>query len=178
MDADWFSPDAAETVVWRGKPRVRRIIPSVAGALVVSLLAVLVGWVLSGSETTLGALVAWSGVAVVVLLAAGWVGLAYLHVRATDYVLTDRNVYKKTGVLSERVTQVGLGRIQNTTPRTLRATSSITRRPNGSRWTPTDGAHRGETGRPRRVRAGTGRAVDAGRGAFGSPTDRLFVGCR
>jgi len=117
MDADWFSPDAAETVVWRGKPRVRRIIPSVAGALVVSLLAVLVGWVLSGSETTLGALVAWGGVAVVVLLAAGWVGLAYLRVQATDYVLTDRNVYKKTGVLSERVTQVGLGRIQNTTLR-------------------------------------------------------------
>jgi membrane protein YdbS with pleckstrin-like domain len=119
-DADWFSPDASETVVWHGKPRVRRIIPHVVGALFLVVVAVGGGIALSSSAlpgTDLAATVVWGAVGLAVLAAVGWVGIAYLQIQATDYVLTDRNVYKKTGVLSERVVRVGIDRIQNTTLR-------------------------------------------------------------
>ncbi|MEF8850952.1 MAG: PH domain-containing protein [Haloarculaceae archaeon] len=114
--ADWFSPDASETVVWHGKPRTRRIIPRVAGAVVLTALAVGFAAVAPAGGLDGGTLVVvWGAAGLVVLGAVAWVGLAYLRVRATDYVLTDRNVYKKTGVFSERVSRVGLDRIQNTT---------------------------------------------------------------
>jgi len=120
-DADWFSPDTSETVVWHGKPRVRRLIPHVVGALVLVVVAVGGGVALSssalGSADSVVTAAVWATVGLAVLAAVGWVALAYLRVEATDYVLTDRNVYKKTGVLSERVVRVGLDRIQNTTLR-------------------------------------------------------------
>jgi len=120
-DADWFSPDASETVVWRGKPRVRRIIPHVVGALLLVVVAVGGGIALSSSTLrgadTVVTVAVWGAVGLAVIVAVGWAGLAYLQVQATDYVLTDRNVYKRTGVLSERVVRVGVDRIQNTTLR-------------------------------------------------------------
>jgi len=120
-DADWFSPDTSETVVWHGKPRVRRIIPQVVGALFLVVVAIGGGLALS-SSALLGAdpavtVVVWGTVGLAVLAAVAWVALAYMRVQATDYVLTDRNVYKRTGVLSERVVRVGIDRIQNTTLR-------------------------------------------------------------
>lgn len=117
-DADWFAPDASETVVWHGTPRTRRIIPQVAGAAVLAVLAVGFAAVLSADGLGGGALLGvWAIAGSLVLIAVAWVGFAYLRVRATDYVLTDSNVYKRTGVLSERVTRVGIDRIQNTTLR-------------------------------------------------------------
>jgi membrane protein YdbS with pleckstrin-like domain len=120
-DADWFSPDTSETVVWHVKPRVRRIIPQVVGALFLVVVAIGGGLALSNSAL-LGAdpavtVVVWGTVGLAVLAAVAWVALAYMRVQATDYVLTDRNVYKRTGVLSERVVRVGIDRIQNTTLR-------------------------------------------------------------
>jgi membrane protein YdbS with pleckstrin-like domain len=118
-DADWFAPDASETLVWHGKPRTRRIIPQVAGAFV--LVALSVGFAVFVSAGGLGGsgglAVVWGITVVAVVVAVAWVGFAYLQVQATDYVLTDANVYKKTGVLSESVTRVGIDRIQNTTLR-------------------------------------------------------------
>lgn len=114
-DAEWFSPDASETVVWTGKPRTRRIIPQVVGAVVLALFGV--GTAAFLSTNGLGGvslLAVWGVAGLLVLTGVAWAGIAYLQVRATDYVLTDSNVYKKTGVLSERVTQVGIDRIQNT----------------------------------------------------------------
>ena len=117
-DADWFSPDASETVVWHGKPRTRRIIPHVAGAVVLAAFGVGLAVLLTAGGLTGGALaVVWGVAGLLVLTGVAWAGIAYLQVQATDYVLTDGNVYKKTGVVSERVTRVGIDRIQNTTLR-------------------------------------------------------------
>ncbi len=118
-DADWFSPDASETVVWHGKPRTWRIFPRVAWSVVWSVVAVVVGLALGAFDVVGGevSLAVWGVVALFVLYQAARVALAYLRVRETDYVLTDRNVYKKTGVLSESVTRVGVDRVQNTTLR-------------------------------------------------------------
>jgi membrane protein YdbS with pleckstrin-like domain len=116
-DADWFSPDASETVVWHGKPRTWRIFPRVAWSVAWSVVAVGVGLALGAFDVVGGevSLAVWGVVALFLLYQAARVTLAYLRVRETDYVLTDRNVYKKTGVFSESVTRVGVDRIQNTT---------------------------------------------------------------
>jgi uncharacterized membrane protein YdbT with pleckstrin-like domain len=114
----WLSLDPGERVVWTGKPRTRRIIGTVAGGVVVVLVAVVAGVALPGflpaGDLPLGGVGVWLGVVLVVLLQAGQIALAYLRVENAGYVLTDRNVYKKTGVLSETVTRVGLDRVQNT----------------------------------------------------------------
>ncbi|QPV61258.1 PH domain-containing protein [Halosimplex litoreum] len=121
---EWLSLDPDESVVWTGKPRVWRIVGTAAGAAVLSLLA-LTGAVFVTTQVTLDpaefpvapGLVVWAIAALIVgsqVLAVAW---AYLNVEHTDYVLTDRRIYLKTGVLSETVTSVGVDRVQNTTLR-------------------------------------------------------------
>lgn len=39
---------------------------------------------------------------------------AHLRIRHTDYVITDRGVYKKTGILSRSVTEIEYDKVQNT----------------------------------------------------------------
>lgn len=121
---EWLSLDPDESVVWTGRPRVWRIVGTVAGAAVLSLLA-LAGAVFVTTQVTLDAaefparpgLVVWGVVALIVVSQVATVAWAYLKVEHTDYVLTDRRIYLKTGVLSETVTSVGVDRVQNTTLR-------------------------------------------------------------
>ncbi|MFC7141168.1 PH domain-containing protein [Halosimplex aquaticum] len=119
---EWLSLDPGEEVVWTGQPRVWRIAGTVAGGVVITLLAfggaiaASMGFLpgiggLTGSSSAL----VW-GIAVLVALSqVGSVTLAYLRVEHTDYVLTDRRIYRKTGIFSETVTSVGVDRVQNTT---------------------------------------------------------------
>ena len=123
-EMEWYSPDPAETVVWTGQPRLRRILSTVAGAVFWSVVALGVAFAVVtylppeiGRELPAPLGFAWAVAALVVVVQVGKVALAYLRVEATDYVLTDRNVYKKTGIFSENVTRVGVDRIQNTTLR-------------------------------------------------------------
>lgn len=120
-EIDWFSPDSGETVVWTGQPRVWRIWGSVASGLVVSVVALAVAYVVT-TQVSLAPTnslpvdaIAW-GVAILVVLsqvvsAAG----AYARTVNTYYVLTDKRVYRKEGVLSEHVSNVGVDRVQETT---------------------------------------------------------------
>lgn len=96
---DWLTLDGGESLLWSGHPRRVSIV-----------------WL---------ALFVAVGVAVVAVFAEGYAVLAavggvvlvvwqYLRLVNTEYVLTDRNVYEKTGVLGESITRVGLDRIQNT----------------------------------------------------------------
>ncbi|WP_415379228.1 PH domain-containing protein [Halosimplex sp. TS25] len=123
-ELEWLSLDPGEEVVWSGRPRVWRIAGTVAGGAVLTLLAfggavaVSLGAVpgldgLAGSSNA----VVW-GIAVLIALSQiGSVAFAYLRVQHTDYVLTDRRIYRKTGIFSETVTGVGVDRVQNTTLR-------------------------------------------------------------
>ncbi|WP_459191292.1 PH domain-containing protein [Halosimplex sp. J119] len=123
-DYEWLSLDPDEEVVWTGQPRVWRIAGTVAVGVVLTLaafggaVAVSLG-ALPGIDSLTGSssAVIW-GVAVLVALSqiasAFW---AYLKVGNTDYVLTNRRIYRKAGVLSETVTSVGVDRVQNTTLR-------------------------------------------------------------
>jgi uncharacterized membrane protein YdbT with pleckstrin-like domain len=114
---EWFSLDPGEEIVWTGKPRVRRIISNVATFLFWSLAAFVAAFVVTRVVTVrlpVPPRAVW-GVAVLwALLQAVGPVRAYLRTTHTDYLLTDRNVYKKTGVWSENVTRVGVDKVQNT----------------------------------------------------------------
>ena len=118
---DWLSVDADETVVWQGAPRVRRILPTVAAATL--WIALLVVAVTVGPRVAPVPARAFPGVALVgaaLLLAVpavAAVAWAYLRTTNVEYVLTDRNCYRKSGVLSTRVSRIDLSTVQRTSLR-------------------------------------------------------------
>ncbi|RXK50053.1 PH domain-containing protein [Halorientalis pallida] len=106
----WLPLAGDERVQWRGGPRIRTIIP----AVVIGLAFVLAGlgalWYTAteaGSAVlaALGVLAIPSGV-----LIPSW---SLLRIRHTEYVVTDRHLYRKSGVLGRRVTTVGYETVQN-----------------------------------------------------------------
>jgi uncharacterized membrane protein YdbT with pleckstrin-like domain len=110
---DWLSLDAGETVVWAGAPRVRRVLPTVVAAacwiaLLVAGAAVAVESMHFPTLVPVGAAVLLAVPAVVAAVAT------YLRTVNVEYVLTDRNCYRKRGVLSTRVTRIDLGSVQRT----------------------------------------------------------------
>jgi uncharacterized membrane protein YdbT with pleckstrin-like domain len=124
---EWLTLDGDESLVWAGRPRTMSIAGTVLGALVRTIVLVAVGWLLMG--TALQGMVpgmVWTAiqgipsvvplgiVGVAVLWGVAEVTWAWLVLSNVDYVLTDRNVYKKTGVGSENVKRVGLDRVQST----------------------------------------------------------------
>lgn len=118
---EWLALDPGEELVWTGGPRLRRILSTVARAVVVSLLAVAGAWAavsygpsLLGRPLPVPALAAYAVAGLVVLSQVASVVLAYLRTTNTDYALTSTGLYRKTGIVSERTRQVDLDRIQNT----------------------------------------------------------------
>lgn len=117
MDAsvDWLSLDEGETVIWWGQPRLRRILPRAAKSavwVVLFLALAAVGPRFAPPRVPPLAVVV-GGLLLAVLSAVPVLG-AYARTRNVYYVLTDRNVYRKRGVLSTNVTRVGVGNVQNT----------------------------------------------------------------
>lgn len=112
---EWLSPDEGETVVWRGRPRLRRILPTVATSAAWMLVFVAVAVVGPRYAPPPVPGVAVAGGALLLAALSAWPAFrAYLRTRNVHYVLTDRNVYRKRGVLSTNVTRVGVGNVQNT----------------------------------------------------------------
>lgn len=111
---DWAPAVADETVVWQGQPRQRVVHLGVVVGVVLALV-VLGSISLAASSgalpTTLAAVV---GVPLALLAFAVPAGGAWLWRWSTRYVLTDAALYHRTGVLSVRVTELRLGKIQNT----------------------------------------------------------------
>ncbi|MGM0591141.1 MAG: PH domain-containing protein [Halobacteriota archaeon] len=114
---EWLSLEPDEEIVWTGHPRVRRIISSVATFGLWSIAAFVAAFALT---TTLNLPlpvpdpIVWGLAVLWALLQAVAPTKAYLRTKNTDYVLTNQNIYKKTGVWSENVTRVGVDKIQNT----------------------------------------------------------------
>ena len=115
---DWLSVDADETVVWQGAPRVRRILPTAAAAtlwIALLVLAVTVGPRVAPVPARAFPGVVLAGAALLLagpaVAAVAW---AYLRTTNVEYVLTDRNCYRKSGVLSTRVSRIGLSTVERT----------------------------------------------------------------
>ncbi|WP_262175942.1 PH domain-containing protein [Haloarcula laminariae] len=87
MTYDWLTLDADEEILWSGKP---------------------------APETMYGAYL--TGIPLILLVGLGLViiGGAYLNRQNTDYVVTNKSVYKKTGILSRSVSEVEYEKVQNT----------------------------------------------------------------
>ena len=87
--SEWLSLEPDEEVVWVGEPTTLRLVGTVVtGVLLIPFL-----------------------VGILVLLA---VPFSYLGIKHTDYVVTNRSLYVKQGVLSTNIESVDLDRIQNT----------------------------------------------------------------
>lgn len=95
---DWLTLTDDEEVVWTGQPRRRSVLKV---AVVVAVLVAAAGVV----EPTYGL----AALPVGALLVA-WL---YLRIVNTDYVLTDRSVYRRTGVLGESVARASVAKVQN-----------------------------------------------------------------
>lgn len=91
-----------ESVEWVGRPRTTVILPSIAVGVI--LLAVGVG-----AAVEFGTLLALGLVPVALAIP----GLHYLVVANIQYVVTDRAIYAKRGVLGRSVTQANLETVQN-----------------------------------------------------------------
>jgi len=124
---EWLTLEGDESVVWTGRPRTMSLAGTVLGAAVRTAVVLAAVWAVTGGHVdgllpsavpSVRAMVPGTALLAVAGLAVVWavaeVGWGYLVIANVDYVLTDRNLYKKTGVGSETVTRVGLDRIQST----------------------------------------------------------------
>ncbi len=84
---DWLTLDSDEEILWSGKPAAE----TMYGAYLVGIPLILF-------------------VGLGLLIIAG----AYLNRQNTDYVVTNKSVYKKTGILSRSVSEVEYEKVQNT----------------------------------------------------------------
>ena len=103
MTGDWLTLDAGETVAWDGQPKRTTALPGVGTGI-----ALLVGaaWLVTvRNEFILGILLGIAGVTV-----GSW---AYLSVINTEYVLSDRAVYTKRGVIGIRISESSVSNVQN-----------------------------------------------------------------
>jgi len=100
---DWLTLDDGETVAWDGRPRLTTALPGIGigVALVVGAL---------GVGVVRGVLLLAVPVALVGCLV---IGGAYLRVVNTEYVVTDRAVYAKRGIVGRSVTEASLSKVQN-----------------------------------------------------------------
>ncbi|WP_411963181.1 PH domain-containing protein [Haloferax sp. YSMS24] len=101
---EWMARGPDETVVWTGRPRIQTILPAVVVGVVVLAGAIAAAVV---SDVLLVGIVGIVGLAVPL-----W---SYARVTNTRFAVTDRALYRKTGVLSQSVQRVSLARVQNST---------------------------------------------------------------
>ncbi|SDN19530.1 PH domain-containing protein [Halogranum gelatinilyticum] len=103
---EWMARGGDEDVLWSGRPRTTSALPAIA----VGVVLVVAGVVGGATQTQLAVALVLATLVPIGLLVAVW---GYLGVVRTRYVVTDRALYRRTGVLSRRVQRVSLGRVQN-----------------------------------------------------------------
>lgn len=115
-NADWIHLSDEEEVLWTGRPSLHTILVAVVGGLLIAIAGVVFTVLLSRAveSRNLPALV---GYLPLLLTVAGiaWAAIAYLNWVRLLYVITSSEIYVKYGLVSRDVTQIRLGRIQNTT---------------------------------------------------------------
>ena len=87
--SEWLSLEPGEEVVWVGEPTKLRMVGTLVTGVV--LIPFLIG-----------------------ILILVFSPLSYLGIKHTDYVVTNRSLYVKQGILSTNIESVDLDRIQNT----------------------------------------------------------------
>lgn len=111
---DWAPADADESVVWQGQPRRRVLWQGVVVGLVAAAVVIVVAYLVATSGALSLTLAIALGLPLALVAFAVPAGSVWLWRWSTRYVLTDAALYHRTGVLSLRVTELRLGKIQNT----------------------------------------------------------------
>jgi len=111
---DWAPASDGETVVWEGQPRKRVVHQGIAVGVAAALVITAVTYVVASNGWLPAAAVTAVGVPFALAAFGLFAGGAWLWRWATRYVLTDAALYHRTGVLSLTVTELRLGKIQNT----------------------------------------------------------------
>ena len=104
---NWVTLTEGESVLWSGHPSVYSIGPYAAVGTLVALAGVglaFVDLVPSGL---------WWGPLVPIALGIALIVYAYLVRNSITYVITDEELYKKTGLLSRHVTKVRVEKVRN-----------------------------------------------------------------
>ncbi|MFQ3319583.1 MAG: putative membrane protein YdbT with pleckstrin-like domain [Natronomonas sp.] len=103
MTEAWLSLDPGEAIEWEAHPRLMRAAPAIAVSLAFVVAAVTGGVIVDG-------------LALVLLVVAPLPGIyGYLRVINTQFVLTNRALHRKSGILGIDVRTVELDRVQNST---------------------------------------------------------------
>lgn len=108
MSREWLTMADGETVTWDGTPRLTTALPGIGMGVAFLLAGVWVAVSDPGSALVTAAVgvgLALFGIAVA--------AATYLSVVNTEYVVTDRALYAKSGVVGVRVTEAALSRVQN-----------------------------------------------------------------
>lgn len=120
----WLSVDTGESVIWTGRPVRLTVLGTVGSGVVWSGLVLGFAYafvqylppLLERSEIAPARYV-WAVAGVLVGLWALWIPVTLARTLATEYVLTDRHVYEKSGIFSVSVTRVAVEDVGNTTVR-------------------------------------------------------------
>jgi uncharacterized membrane protein YdbT with pleckstrin-like domain len=106
---DWVTLTGDERVVWSGRPSLYPIVTSILVGVLIAVFGLALYWALPNDlqYRWLAYLLVPGGLLVT--------GIAYVRHRSTYFVVTNNEVYKKTGIFSREVTSLRVDRIQNTT---------------------------------------------------------------
>lgn len=102
---DWLAGGEGERVVWEGSPRLSTALPGIVVGLLVAVAGGGAAVVVPEVPAVLAALPVLVGALVALY--------AFLWVRRTRYVVTDRACYRRTGVVARRVERLSRSRVQN-----------------------------------------------------------------
>lgn len=116
---DWVTLTDGEEVVWQGRPTLYHFVGQTIFGVVVAGVGLLV-WVVAENviETGLPLPAEVPGGLIggfIVLIGIATSGKRLLEWRSIRYLLTSKEVYRKSGVVSRSVTNLNLNQIQNTT---------------------------------------------------------------
>jgi uncharacterized membrane protein YdbT with pleckstrin-like domain len=106
---------AGETVVWRGRPSWRAMMSFYARGIVIALVPLAAGLVADRVHPG-GSFAGWAALVTAVIIA--WVLLAgWIRRVSTVYLITDRRIQIRHGLLARQTREALLDRVQNITTR-------------------------------------------------------------
>ena len=103
---------AGETVVWSGHPTWRATLSLIVKGTLIGVALLVLG----AAIDALGGSGKWTAYGVALLVAAGAaVAFSWVSRRFTEYMITDRRLHIRRGILSKTETSTSIERVQNVT---------------------------------------------------------------
>lgn len=112
---DWLHVRNSEEIQWMDRPSIYPTAAVLVITGVLSVICIIISYLIGAGTFGLGIPPVFSlvpfGVIIIMLTGAAW---KLYNWKNTYYVLTTQEIYKKQGIISRNVTQIGHSQIQNT----------------------------------------------------------------